>query len=312
MDCSVIICAHTMERWPHIRAAVASVQAQQSPAKEIILVSDHNSELFDACRKEFPDLKIIGNREARGSSGARNSGVAVSTGDFVAFVDDDMVAAPDLLKVMMSLFNDPSVAGVGASAAALWLGARPRWFPDEFLWAVGCTYKGLEAGAVRNVWGPMSFRRSIFERIGGFDTRLGRNGSRLPISCEETEFSLRVAQAYPQTKFLYAPGAVIQHKVPTDRLTFGYFVLRCFAEGVSKARLAEIAGANSLAVERYFVLRTLAAGCARGVADGIIRLDAWAIARSVAILVGLSSAVLGYAWERFGLPLAKPQPIPAG
>ncbi|MGO9429796.1 glycosyltransferase family 2 protein [Rhodoblastus sp.] len=303
MVCSVIICAHTMNRWPHICEAVRSVQAQNAAAKEIILVIDHNRELFDACRKEFPDLKVIESGEARGSSGARNAGVAAATGDFVAFVDDDMVADPDLLKVMIPLFDDPSVAGVGATASPLWLGTPPRWFPDEFLWVVGCTYRGLEGGVVRNVWGPMSFRRSIFQRIGGFDTRLGRNGSKLPISCEETEFSLRLTQAYPQTKLLYAPDAVIEHKVPTDRVTFSYFVLRCFAEGISKARVARMAGAKSLATERNYVLHTLLGGVGRGIADAVTKLDAWAAARAAFIAVGLASTVAGYAWEQLAISL---------
>ena len=289
------------------------MQVQETPAHEIILVIDHNRSLLDRCREAFPGVKVIENREVKGLSGARNSGVWATTGDIVAFLDDDAIADPRWIKVMAPSFEDPSICGVGAAAEARWLAAKPKWFPDEFLWVVGCAYRGLKPGVVRNGLGcAMGLRRSIFESIGGFDSRLGRNGSRLPISCEETEFSLRAARANPGAKLVYTPDAVTEHKVPAERSTFGYFVLRCFAEGVSKARLAEIAGANSLAFERSYVLRTLAAGCARGVADGVIRLDAWAAARSVVILVGLSSTVLGYAWERFGLPLAKPQPIPSG
>lgn len=313
ISCSVIICAHTMDRWPDICEAVRSVQVQETPAREIVLVIDHNRRLLDRCRESFPGVNVIENREAKGLSGSRNSGVWASTGDIVAFLDDDAVADPRWITIMAPLFENPSICGVGAAAEARWIGAKSQWFPDEFLWVVGCAYRGLEPGAVRNGLGcAMGLRRSVFDSIGGFDSRLGRNGSRLPISCEETEFSLRATRANPGAKLVYTSDAVTEHKVPAERLTFGYFVLRCFAEGVSKARLAQIAGANSLAVERSYVLRTLSAGCARGVADGVIRLDAWAVARSVVILVGLSSTVLGYAWERFGLPLTRPQPIPAG
>ena len=38
------------------------------------------------------------------------------------------------------------------SSLPLWLGARrPPWFPDEFLWVVGCTHTGLSAGRVQSV-----------------------------------------------------------------------------------------------------------------------------------------------------------------
>jgi len=186
MSCSVIICAHSMDRWPDICEAVRSVQVQETPAHEIILVIDHNRSLLDRCREAFPGVKVIENREVKGLSSARNSGVWAATGDIVAFLDDDAIADPRWIKVMAPSFEDPSNCGVGAAAEARWLAAKPKWFPDEFLWVVGCTYRGLEPGVVRNGLGcAMGLRRSIFESIGGFDSRLGRNGSRLPISCHQ-------------------------------------------------------------------------------------------------------------------------------
>jgi hypothetical protein len=291
-----------MDRWPDICEAVLSARAQDAPAVEIVLVVDHNCDLFKRCKHEFHDLKVIENHETKGLSGARNSGVATSIGDIVAFLDDDAVADPAWLETMAPLFEDPFVTGVGASASARWVGARPPWFPDEFLWVVGCAYRGLETGVVRNGLGcAMALRRSAFERVGGFDSRLGRNGSKLPISCEETEFSLRVARADPYAKFVYAPGSAVAHKVPPERLTLRYFVLRCFAEGVSKARVARLAGATSLATERAYVMHTLFGSVARGVIDSVVKLELWAGGRAVVIMVGLASAVVGYACEQLAV-----------
>lgn len=302
MSCSVVICAHTMDRWADICDAVRSVQTQDAPAEQIILVIDQNRELFERCKSDLSGIEVIENHEAKGLSGARNSGVAASNADIVAFLDDDAVAKPGWLKAMVRSFEDPFVLGVGAVATPRWLGVRPRWFPDEFLWIVGCAFRGIDTEAVRNGLGcAMGMRRSIFARVGGFDIRLGRTGSGLPISCEETEFSLRAARAVPGAKFVYAPGAVVEHKVPVERLTFRYYVLRCFAEGVSKARVARLSGAESLATERTYVLRTLLRAVARGLADSAFRLDAWAGARAIAIVAGLASTVAGYGWERFGL-----------
>lgn len=298
---SVVICAHSMERWSDIGEAVGSVLAQAAPADEIVLVIDHNRNLFERCQQELQHIKVIESCETKGLSGARNSGVAAAKGEIVAFLDDDAVADPGWLKAMAPLFENPSICGVGAVASPRWLGARPRWFPDEFLWVVGCAYRGLEAGVVRNGLGcAMGLRRSIFQRVGGFDPRLGRNGSTLPISCEETEFSLRAARVIPNAQFIYAPDAAVEHKVPVERLTFGYFLLRCFAEGVSKARVKRLAGGRSLATERAYVLRTLSGGSAKGIAEAVFRLDPWAGARAIAIMVGLASTVVGYAWESLG------------
>ena len=58
---------------------------------------------------------------------------------------------------------------------------------------VGCSHLGLPTTVTpqRNLLGAaMSFRRSVFDKVGAFDTDMGRVGS-LPLGCEETEFALR-------------------------------------------------------------------------------------------------------------------------
>ena len=90
--CSVIVCAYTAERWDDTMRAVASVQAQKPAAKEIILVIDHNPELLAQLIEALPGVRVVPNTCERGSSGARNTGVALAAGKFVAFLDDDAVA----------------------------------------------------------------------------------------------------------------------------------------------------------------------------------------------------------------------------
>jgi len=109
-------------------------------------------------------VNVIENREAKGLSGSRNSGVWASTGDIVAFLDDDAVADPRWITIMAPLFENPSICGVGAAAEARWIGAKSQWFPDEFLWVVGCTYRGLEPGTVRNGLGCAMGLRGVVPR----------------------------------------------------------------------------------------------------------------------------------------------------
>src|SRR3954454_13060930 len=95
---SVVICAYTEERWDDLVAAVDSAWAQTVEPHEVIVVVDHNPALLERVRQEFPRATAVENAAARGLSGARNSGVQVATGDIVAFLDDDALAAPDWLK----------------------------------------------------------------------------------------------------------------------------------------------------------------------------------------------------------------------
>src|ERR1700680_4305787 len=97
-DISVVICAYTEERWYDLIAAVESIQRQSIPPREIILVIDHNTSLFERARTQISGLDVIENSEPSGLSGARNSGIAKSQGTLIAFLDDDAVAEPDWLE----------------------------------------------------------------------------------------------------------------------------------------------------------------------------------------------------------------------
>ena len=80
---------------------------------------------------------------------------------------------------------------------------------------VGCSYRGLPdtVAPQRNLIGAaMSFRRSLFDEVGHFDTAMGRVGT-LPLGCEETEFALRVREAFAGTKLVHVPLARVHHHV---------------------------------------------------------------------------------------------------
>src|SRR5690349_6972748 len=84
MDISVVICAYTEARWDDLVAAVESIQCQSLPAREILVVVDHNSNLLDRARTHLPGVRAVENHEPRGLSGARNSGIAAARGSAIA------------------------------------------------------------------------------------------------------------------------------------------------------------------------------------------------------------------------------------
>jgi glycosyltransferase involved in cell wall biosynthesis len=316
---SVVICVFTDERWDDILAAVSSVRAQRYQPHEIIISVDHNPELLRRLRGVLSDVVVLENHQARGLSGGKNTGAARASGEVVAYLDDDAVADRDWLALFAAGYDDPGVMGVGGRTLSLWpgsptareihadqatllrehveVGVRPRWFPEEFDWTVGGTYKGMVAGPVRNVLGGnASFRREAFEIVGGFHTGIGRTHHKnRPLGCEETEFCIRLGRRSPGAVMLFDDRAVIWHRVPQERARFRYFRTRCFAEGLSKALVARSVGTgDGLANERAHALRTLPRGAVRGVGD-TFRGDPWGLGRAGAITVGLGYTTWGYA-----------------
>ncbi|GGM01775.1 glycosyl transferase family 2 [Streptomyces fumigatiscleroticus] len=298
---SVVICAYTEERWEDILAAVSSVRAQSHPALETLLVVDHNEALRERLSREYKeagDVRVLANAGPRGLSAGRNTGIAASRGEIVAFLDDDAVAERDWLGHLADGYADPRVMAVGGRTEPVWAsGRRPAWFPEEFDWVVGCTYRGLPPGRVRvrNVLGGnASFRRSAFDAAGGFATGIGRDGDKRPLGCEETELCIRLSRARPDAVLLIDDRAVIHHRVPGAREHFAYFRTRTYAEGLSKALVARSVGAGKgLESERRYTSRVLPAGVLRGLRDALLARPGGA-GRAGAIVVGVLTAAGGY------------------
>lgn len=298
---SVVICAYSEARWEQIRAAVDSVRAQSLRCDEIIVVVDHNPALYARLAEALPEVTVIPNQEVPGLSGARNTGIARARGEIIAFLDDDAVAEPDWLKFLADPYADRAVVGAGGLAKPRWETRRPPWFPDEFDWVIGCAYRGTprSRAPVRNLMGSnMSFRREIFGTAGRFRGGIGRDAGKRPLGCEETELCIRIKQVFPASVLVFDTRAVVHHLVPAARCRFSYFRSRCFAEGLSKARVTALVGtADGLSAERGYVRGVLPRGVARGLADAL-RGDPWGLCRAGAIVAGLAATGAGYAVGR--------------
>jgi glycosyltransferase involved in cell wall biosynthesis len=300
---SVVICAYTEERWDHLVQAIESVRRQIAEHDELIVVIDHNYHLLARCRGVWSDLPVLANTNAPGLSGARNRGVAAATGDVIVFTDDDAVPAADWLDRMRPRYGETTVIAVGGAVEPVWGRGRPSWFPEEFDWVVGCTFRGHPSTVrpVRNLIGAnMSFRREVLGAAGRFREDMGRVG-RLPNGCEETDLCIRAGRACPGRIILHDPAVRVSHHVSRDRLGWRYFFSRCYSEGRSKARLSVLVGTgDGLATERSYAVRTLPRGVMRGLADALLRRDPSGLSRAAAIGFGLATTAAGFAWEWLG------------
>jgi glycosyltransferase involved in cell wall biosynthesis len=310
-EISVIISAYTEDRWDELIAAIRSVQGQTLPAHEIILVVDHNPSLLERARKQIAGVIVVENSEAQGLRGARNSGIAASHGEIIAFLDDDAVAIPNWLELLSEGYSDPHVLGTGGAVTPSWVDAKPTWLPEEFYWVVGCSYRGMPGNKahIRNPIGAnMSFRRRLFETVGDFHSEIELPGMRHAGGCEETELCIRAQQYWQQDFFLYQPEANVFHRVPASRTQCRYLCSRCYIEGLAKATVSQYVGSkDGLASERGYTLRTLPRAILHNLLDVILLRDLSGAIRAGAIVLGFVCTTAGYVIGSISLMIGRVQ-----
>jgi len=155
---SVIIPVYNGARY--LRAALESVFAQTYRPFEVIVIDDGSIDDSGAIAQSFPDVIYL-HQENQGVATARNHGIETAQGEFIAFLDQDDLWAPEKLQLQIDYFlNHPDV-GYTLTQQQYFLdpgGTLPPWFRKEL-------FSSIHTGWVL---GAMVVRRTTFEEVGNF------------------------------------------------------------------------------------------------------------------------------------------------
>jgi glycosyltransferase involved in cell wall biosynthesis len=173
----------TRNRPALLACTLRSVLAQRAIELEPIVVDDGSCP--PVAPLDDPRLRLLRHDQPRGVSAARNSGIAVATGHWIAFCDDDDVWAPDKLSAQLQAAAETAASWVYTGTIAVdqhlrILGGGPPPPPAQVL---------AELGRYNSVPGSASsvlVTASLLAEVGGFDTSLRRT--------EDWDLWLRLAQ----------------------------------------------------------------------------------------------------------------------
>jgi glycosyltransferase involved in cell wall biosynthesis len=246
MKVCVIICSYN--RAAILRDTLASFMTLKRPsdlAVELLIVDNNSTDKTPEVADEFcmraPELVRKITERTPGLSFARNAGIRATDADVIVFVDDDVYFEPDWLVEITRLFRENSeVMCVGGQSVPLFEGGAPSWISTPLLKIYGATNSGDVVKRMQFPEHPfglnMAFRREVFDRVGMFDTNLGRIKNSL-LSNEETDLFHRINQA--QLAVFYTPYAVLKHRIPRSRAQKRWVLQRYYWQGVSDIAFAQ-------------------------------------------------------------------------
>jgi glycosyltransferase involved in cell wall biosynthesis len=194
----------TYQRPILLERALRSIAAQKVAPVEVIVVDDANGSHTDVTRQVVEKCGLgstlaIANSHSRGASGARNAGAELSTGELLAFLDDDDEWLPSYLFEALARFDSQGLDMVCADLVYRFddgierpgKNAPDRLTPELFL----TKNPGL-------IGSNLIIQRSLYREIGGFDESL--------LTLEDMDFGLRLSLR-GEVRYEPLPGRLVRH-----------------------------------------------------------------------------------------------------
>ncbi len=226
---TVALCTHNhADRLTRTLADLSTLKRPARPWEFLVIDNgcrDNTPELL--ARHAWPagwNVRVV-REEKLGLSNARNRAIAEARGEYVIFMDDDETADSDWLCAFERLIDAKNPDAFGGRIRVLFEDARPAWLRDDLLGFLGELNRAETIAPLTDPYtsfygGNFGFRRSVCERVGGFDAMLGRKGSD-NTGGEEIDFYRRLLDA--GFKVWWTPEAVIHHRIQAAKLERRYF-----------------------------------------------------------------------------------------
>ncbi|MFL1463821.1 glycosyltransferase family 2 protein [Roseococcus sp. DSY-14] len=235
---TVVIC--TFNRPGPLARAIATARAQALPAgeeAEVLVVDnspDANARAAVEAMMPAPGLplRFLAVPEPNISL-ARNAGVAASTGERVAFLDDDERCEPGWLAALVATQAATGADLVFGAVLPEFPGGPPAWDPtgrsyERLLsWPTGTALTLRHDESVSGRWigtgNSLLLRATCLDGPAPFDPFLGR--------CGGEDFDLFLRLFAQGRRFVWCAEAVVHELVPPERATLAYMRGRNFRTG---------------------------------------------------------------------------------
>jgi glycosyltransferase involved in cell wall biosynthesis len=242
MDLTVCIC--TRDRPRYVRDCLDGLR-RQTVAHDRFTVLVVDSASSPASAAELADLAAdYGARlirlEQMGISLARNAGAWATRTQFIAYIDDDAIPAPDWVETILQAVIQPGrrPALIGGRILPKWEVPLPAWWPDA-LRGVLSIIEHEGAGEYRTAAVPTGLEPYGANMVvhvlsllaaGGFGSAAGRYGQSL-LSDEEVQLAWMLQDAGYSVR--YDSRITVYHQIQVRRMEPAWLLSRLYWQGAS-------------------------------------------------------------------------------
>jgi len=241
---SIVICTYNREKY--LKKILESVKAQTALNTEFetIVVNNNSTDQTEAyCRgfiQTHSELNIKYALETnQGLSYARNAGIALAEGEYIAFVDDDAYMHDDYVKNNLAFYDScPQAVASGGKCELYYEAEPPKWGNKYMNTLFGLYDRGNQIKRFKKGYPyglNMTFKHDLFKQVGVFDPNLGRTGDNLNAG-EEKDLFGRIKKV--SDEIYYTPEVIVIHAVPEFRTQKSFIKEQAMWIGKSKRMIA--------------------------------------------------------------------------
>lgn len=189
-------------------------------AEEIILADDASTDdsliFATSLQKKYPKLKIISHKDNKGFGSNSNYAVEKAMGDLIVLLNNDIFPYPKYITNSLKHFQDPKVFGVGFAEFGHENWARIFWENGYLQHSPGTEIKKAHiSGWVSG--GSSIIRKSIFQKLGGFDPIYA------PFYSEDLDLGYRAWKS--GYTLLWEPKSIVKHQHESTTSKFSKLTL---------------------------------------------------------------------------------------
>ena len=204
MDCNITAVIPTCNRPDFLLRALNSVLGQTYPPDEIVVVNDGELPIPEGVSSAAGNrARFTTNRRKKGASGARNAGVEIASGKYIAFLDDDDEWLAEYLESAMEYI----CAGYDLICADFWeVKSDGRTLPEKN--APEMLFARMFFRQNPGIRGSnIVIRKSIYQSLNGFDESIP--------SSNDLDFGIR-ASLHQTLKYTRNPKRLVRFHQHSD------------------------------------------------------------------------------------------------